>query len=137
VAVGLSQGVRLGPYQIVAPLGAGGMGTVYKATDTRLGRTVAIKVLADRASCDPQQRLRFEQEARAVSTLTHPNICVLYDVGCETPSGGRPSADAASTPSGPVQFLVMEHLSGETLAQCLTRGPLLVDQALTVAAERA
>jgi Tol biopolymer transport system component/serine/threonine protein kinase len=135
VAVGLSQGVRLGPYQIVAPLGAGGMGTVYKATDTRLGRTVAIKVLADRASCDPQQRLRFEQEARAVSTLNHPNICVLYDVGCETPSGGRPSAGDPSTPSTPVQFLVMEHLEGETLSKRLREGGVSFDQALDIGAQ--
>jgi serine/threonine protein kinase len=135
VAVGLSHGVRLGPYQIVALLGAGGMGTVYKATDTRLGRTVAIKVLADRASCDPQQRLRFEQEARAVSTLSHPNICVLYDVGCETPSGGCPSADAPSTPSAPVRFLVMEHLEGETLSKRLREGGVTFDQALDIGAQ--
>ncbi len=133
--MGLSQGVRLGPYQIVAPLGAGGMGAVYKATDTRLGRAVAIKVLADRASNDPQQRLRFEQEARAVSALNHPNICVLYDVGCETPSGGRPSGDDSTTPSGPVRFLVMEHLEGETLSKRLREGGVSFDQALDIGAQ--
>jgi eukaryotic-like serine/threonine-protein kinase len=133
--VGLSPGVRLGPYQIVAPLGAGGMGTVYKATDTRLGRTVAIKVLADRASNDPQQRLRFEQEARAVSALNHPNICVLYDVGREIPSGGPAGGGDPTATSEPVQFLVMEHVEGETLSKRLREGGVSFDQALAIGAQ--
>ncbi len=131
----LSRGVRLGPYQIVAPLGAGGMGAVYQATDTRLGRTVAIKVLADRASGDPERQRRFEQEARAVSALAHPNICVLYDVGCETPSGGSADDGEPSTPSGPVQFLVMEHLEGETLSKRLRQGGVSFDEALEIGAQ--
>jgi Tol biopolymer transport system component/serine/threonine protein kinase len=135
VAVGLSQGVRLGPYQIVAPLGAGGMGAVYKATDTRLGRTVAIKVVADCGSNDPQRQRRFEQEARAVSALSHPNICVLYDVGCETPAGGHPSAEDPPTPSGPLQFLVMEYLEGETLSKRLRGDGVSFDEALEIGAQ--
>ena len=77
----LTAGVRLGPYEILAPLGAGGMGEVYRATDTRLDRVVALKVLSSHLSADPQLRQRFEREARAISSLNHPNICALYDVG--------------------------------------------------------
>jgi serine/threonine protein kinase len=92
----LSVGTRLGPYEIVAPLGAGGMGEVYKARDTRLDRTVAIKILPV-ALADPLFRERFDREARAISQLTHPHICTLYDVG---------EHDATS-------FLVMELLDGD------------------------
>jgi serine/threonine protein kinase len=99
----LSAGSRLGPYEIVSLLGAGGMGEVYRAQDTRLERTVAIKVLAGSLAADPDLRARFEREARAISQLTHPNICTLYDVG---------SQDG-------VEFLVMEYLEGETLADRL------------------
>jgi eukaryotic-like serine/threonine-protein kinase len=133
--VALSQGVRLGPYQIVAPLGTGGMGAVYKATDTRLGRTVAIKVLADHASGDPERQRRFEQEARAVSALAHPNICVLYDIGREVPTGGRPGDGDSPASSVPVQFLVMEHLEGETLSKRLRQGGVSFDQALEIGAQ--
>src|SRR5262245_23753489 len=110
----LASGTRLGPYEITGALGAGGMGEVYRATDTRLGRTVAIKVLWPRLAADPDQRARFEREARAVSSLNHPHICTLHDVG-ET---------------GETQFLVLEYLEGETLAARVARGPLPVDQAL-------
>jgi len=115
----LPRGHRLGPYEIVAPLGAGGMGEVYRAHDTRLDRTVAIKVLPAHLSADPTRRERFEREARAVSSLNHPHICTLFDVGRE----------------GEVDFLVMEHVEGETLAARLTAGPLPPDQVLRVAAE--
>ena len=81
----LSQGTRLGPFEILAPLGAGGMGEVYRARDTRLGREVAIKVLPDEFSADADRRTRFEQEARAASALNHPNIVTIYDIG----TGGR------------------------------------------------
>ncbi len=80
----LASGTRLGPYEIQSPIGAGGMGEVYRARDTRLGRTVAVKVLIGSATSDPQRRRRFEQEARAASALNHPHICVLHDIGSRT-----------------------------------------------------
>ena len=104
----LSIGTRLGPYEIVSAIGEGGMGEVYQATDTRLDRTVAIKVLRADLSKDPQFQQRFEREARAVSALSHPNICTLYDIGSE--SGA--------------QFIVMEFLEGETLSLRIRNGPL-------------
>jgi eukaryotic-like serine/threonine-protein kinase len=118
----LEPGTRLGPYEIVSPLGAGGMGEVYKAHDGRLGRTVAVKVLADAA--DASFRARFEREARAIAALSHPHICAIYDVGRH------------GTDTGPaVDFIVMEYLEGETLADRLNRaGPLPLDQVLTIGA---
>ena len=110
----LSAGTRLGPYEIVAPLGAGGMGEVYKARDTRLDRTVAIKILPETLAADPQFRDRFDREARAISALDHPNICALCDVGEERGTS----------------FLVMQYLEGETLAQRLEKGALPLEQAL-------
>ena len=115
----LSPGTSLGPYQIDAPLGAGGMGEVYKATDTRLDRTVAIKVLPEHVAADPDLKQRFEREARTVAALNHPHICTLYDIG---------SQDG-------IDFLVMEYLEGETLAQRVTKGALPLDQALKYAIE--
>ena len=105
----LSAGTRLGPYEIIAPLGAGGMGEVYTARDTRLDRTVAVKVLPPGVAADPERRARFEREARAVAALQHPNICTIHDVGVATEQGS---------------FLVMELLQGQTLQQRLARGPL-------------
>src|SRR5437588_858724 len=90
VPLPLNPGARLGPYEIVAPLGAGGMGEVYKARDTRLDRTVAIKVLSDALAGDSEFRDRFEREARTISQLAHPHICTLYDVGEAVI--GRPSS---------------------------------------------
>ena len=113
----LEPGRQLGPYQIEAPLGAGGMGEVYKATDTRLDRTVAIKVLPEHVAADPELKQRFEREARTVAALNHPHICTLYDIGRE----------------GETDFLVMEYLDGETVAQRLEKGALPLDQALQVA----
>jgi tetratricopeptide (TPR) repeat protein len=107
----LNPGTRLGPYEILAPLGAGGMGEVYTARDTRLDRRVAIKVLPAQVADDPQFRDRFAREAKAIAALTHPHICTLYDVGI--------------TPDGPA-FLIMELLQGETVQQRLARGPLNV-----------
>src|SRR5215471_17587010 len=112
-------GSRLGPYQILGLLGAGGMGEVFKARDTRLERVVAIKVLPPRTSERPEIRQRFEREARAVSALNHPHICALYDIGRE----------------GGVDYLVMEYLDGETLAGRLKRGALSLHQALRTATE--
>ncbi len=115
----LSAGTRLGPYEILEPLGAGGMGEVYRAKDTRLDRTVAVKVLPGELAADSHLKARFEREARAISALAHPNICTLYDVGEED---GR-------------TFLVMEHLVGQTLAERLKKGPLPLDQALEIASQ--
>jgi serine/threonine-protein kinase len=105
-----------GRYEIIEELGHGGMGEVYKARDTRLGRTVAIKVLPSGAAADPDRRRRFEQEARAASALNHPHICVLHDVGRD----------------GDIDYLVMELLEGQSLAERLARGPLALDEALQV-----
>jgi len=110
----LSAGTRLGPYEIVAPIGAGGMGEVYRARDTRLERIVAIKVLPAHLSSNPDLRQRFEREARTISSLNHPHICTLHDIGHQDGT----------------DFLVMEHLEGETLAQRLQKGPLPTDQLL-------
>jgi len=104
----LNAGSRLGPYEIQSPLGAGGMGEVYKAKDTRLDRTVAVKVLPQHLSSSAEVRQRFEREAKAIAALSHPHICSLYDVGRE----------------GETEYLVMELLEGETLSQRLTKGPL-------------
>ena len=146
----LGPGVRLGPYEILAPLGAGGMGEVYTATDTRLGRTVAIKVLPAGVASDPERCRRFEQEARAIAALSHPHICVLYDIGDAIPTGPQPHAYAspeaqpqlrqgelAPGPSSSVSFLVMEFLEGETLAVRLRRGPLPLSEALAAGAQMA
>ena len=115
----LPQGAQLGPYEIVSPVGAGGMGEVYKARDTRLDRTVAIKVLPPHLADDPQFRERFEREARAISQLTDPHICTIHDVG---EHAGR-------------AYLVMEFLEGETLAARLAKSALPLDQALRIAIE--
>ncbi len=121
----LTVGMRFGPYEILAPLGAGGMGEVYRASDTRLHRTVAIKVLPATLAADRQFRERFAREARSISSLNHPNICALYDVGEADGGAGGPGSP----------FLVMEYLDGETLASRLARGPMPVDDALAIASE--
>jgi eukaryotic-like serine/threonine-protein kinase len=113
----LSMGTRLGPYEVLGLIGAGGMGEVYKTKDTRLDRTVAIKVLPDHLSADPDRRARFEREAKSIAGLTHPNICTLHDVGEYAGS----------------MFLVMENLEGETLALPLEMAPLPIEQAVTIA----
>src|SRR5437899_3102810 len=110
----ISHGSRLGPYEVLAQLGAGGMGEVYRAKDTRLERTVAIKVLPQRLSSSAEVRQRFEREAKTISQLSHPHICALYDVGRE----------------GETEYLVMEYLEGETLSERLLKGPLAFEQVL-------
>src|SRR5438034_3833626 len=115
----LSSGTKLGSFEIQAPLGAGGMGEVYRARDTRLERTVAIKVLPEHLSSNPDAKQRFEREARAISSLNHPHICALYDVG---------------TQDG-VDFLVMEYLEGQTLAERLQKGTLPIEQVLKIGIE--
>ena len=110
----LAAGTRLGPYEILAPLGAGGMGEVYRARDARLGRDVAIKVLPSHLSASAEFRQRFEREAKSISQLSHPNICTLHDVG---------QHDGLS-------YLVMECLEGETLAKRLEKGPLPLELVL-------
>jgi serine/threonine protein kinase len=117
--VTLSAGTRLGPYEIVAAIGAGGMGEVYRARDTRLERTVAVKVLPARLSTSPESRQRFDREARVISQLSHPHICALYDVGHQDG----------------VDYLVMEYLEGETLADRLVKGGLPTEQVLRYAIE--
>ena len=113
----LSVGTRLGPYEIVAPIGAGGMGEVYKAPDSRLERTVAIKVLPEHLAESAERKQRFEPEAKAISQLNHPHICTLYDIG---------NQDG-------IDYLVMEYIEGETLADRLKREPLSPREALTFA----
>ena len=115
----LSEGTRLGPSEILAPIGAGGMGEVCRAKDTRLDRTVAIKVLPSHLSSDSELRQRFEREAKAVSSLNHPHICTLHDIGQQDGT----------------DYLVMEYLEGETLAARLGKGPLQTDQVLRYAIE--
>ena len=110
----LVSGTKLGPYEIGAPLGAGGMGEVYRAKDTRLDRTVAIKILPAHLSSDPVRKQRFEREAKTISSLNHPNICVLYDVGQQDG----------------IDYLVMECIEGETLSKRLEKGALPSEQVL-------
>jgi eukaryotic-like serine/threonine-protein kinase len=114
--MGISVGTRLGPYEIQSPLGAGGMGEVYRATDTRLDRCVAIKVLASHLSSSPELKQRMEREARAISALNHSRICQLYDIGSENGT----------------DYLVMEFLEGETLAERLRKGPLPLSEVLRI-----
>ena len=115
----LTAGTRLGPYEILAPLGTGGMGEVYSARDTRLDRTVAIKILPTQFSADPVQKQRFEREAKTISCLNHPNICTLHDIGHENG----------------IDYLVMECVEGETLAKRLEKGPLPLEQVLKYGAQ--
>ena len=115
----LTSSTRLGPYEILAPLGAGGMGEVYRARDTRLERTVAIKILPAQFSTDPVRKQRFEREAKTISSLNHPNICTLHDIG---------SQDG-------VDYLGMECVEGETLAKRLEKGPLPLEQVLKYGAQ--
>ena len=115
----ISTGARLGSYEVLSLLGAGGMGEVYKARDTRLDRTVAIKVLPSHLADKPQLRERFEREAETIAKLNHPHICTLYDIGQQDG----------------IHFLVMEYLEGETLAQRLDKGPLPFEQVLRYAIE--
>jgi len=113
----LSPGQKLGPYEIIELAGAGGMGDVFKAKDTRLDRTVAIKVLSSEIASNPDLKERFEREAKAISSLNHPNICILYDVGSESGT----------------DYLVMEYLEGDTLSERLKQGPLGVDELIRIA----
>src|SRR5215472_13326417 len=115
----LASGTRLGPYEIVEPLGAGGMGEVYRARDTRLERTVAIKILPQEISADLVRKQRFELEAKTISSLNHPHICTLHDIG---------SQDG-------VDYLVMECVEGETIAKRLEKGPLPLEQVLKFGAQ--
>jgi serine/threonine protein kinase/Tol biopolymer transport system component len=112
--MGLEPGTRLGPYEVISPIGAGGMGEVYRARDTRLDRTVAIKVVPAELSADPVLRRRLEREARTISSLNHPHICTLYDIGRQDQT----------------DYLVLEYLEGQTLAEQLKRGPLPAEQVL-------
>ena len=117
----LAPGIKLGPYEILAPLGAGGMGEVYRARDSRLGRDVAVKVLPQHLSANLEVRTRFEREAKTVSSLNHPNICVIHDIGRE----------------GDTDYLVMELIEGETLAARVARGALPVADVIRIGSELA
>jgi serine/threonine protein kinase len=111
----LSAGDRLGPYEVISSIGAGGICEVYKARDTRLDRTVAVKVLPEHIAQRDDVRARFEREARSVASLNHPNICSLFDIG--------------------EGYMVMELIEGETLAQRIDKGPIPLDQALKIATQ--
>src|SRR5579862_8381780 len=115
----VAAGTKLGPYEIQSQLGAGGMGEVYRARDTRLDRTVAIKVLAQHLSLNPGFKERFEREARAISSLNHPRICTLHDLGHQDG----------------IDFLVMEYLEGEPLSDRLKKGPLPLKEVLRIGIE--
>ena len=115
----IQTGSKLGPYEILSAIGAGGMGEVYEARDTRLNRTVAVKVLPSHFSTNVEMKARFEREAQTIAGLNHPHICVLYDVGHQDGT----------------DYLVMEYLEGQTLAQRLQRGGMPLDEALKIAAE--
>src|SRR5215813_13649549 len=115
----LASGTKLGPYEVQSPLGAGGMGEVYCAKDTRLERTVAIKTLPVHVSADPVRKQRFEREAKIISSLNHPHICVLHGIGHQDG----------------IDYLVMEYVEGETLAKRLQKGPLPLEQVLKFGAQ--
>src|SRR6478672_7413385 len=115
----LSSGDKLGPYTIVSPIGAGGMGEVWKARDTRLDRVIAIKILPSDKLADPERKRRFAQEAKAASALNHPNIVTIYDIGSE----------------GQYDYLTMEFVDGQTLAQLTPRDGLSISDALRYAAQ--
>src|SRR6478672_13129287 len=112
----LKPGTRLGPYEVVAPLGAGGMGEVYRARDTRLSRDVAIKVLPEAFAADPERLARFQREAQVLASLSHPNIGVIHGIH----------------ESGGARFLVLELIEGESLSSRLKRGPIPLDDAVAL-----
>ena len=115
----IAAGTRLGPYEILAPIGAGGMGEVFKARDTRLKRIVAIKILPDAFARDPNRRTRFMREAQLISQLNHPHICTLHDTGSENG----------------IDYLVMEYVEGHSLADRLTKGPLPLEEMIRIGTE--
>jgi serine/threonine protein kinase len=117
----LTPGAKLGPYEVISPIGAGGMGEVYRARDTRLDRSVAIKIVSGDVTANPELRQRFEREARALSSLSHPHICALYDIGQIDANGS--------------DYLVMEYLEGETLAKRLEHGALPIRELLKAGIE--
>ena len=144
----LKPGTQLGPYEILSQIGAGGMGEVYKARDTRLDRFVAVKILPSHLADSPELRERFEREAKTIAKLNHPHICTLYDVGRQELPGEEGAtaplrfprfrsgqARLGEEPPRTVHFLVMEYLEGETLAERIKKGPLPLEQVLRYAVE--
>ncbi len=129
----IPKGTRLGPYEIDPQIGAGGMGAVYLAVDSRLERNVAIKILPSHFASDPNFLARFEREAKTISSLSHPNICVLHDVGNTELPSSQVDPDAVSL-SGEttVHYLVMEYLEGQTLADRIAKGPLPLPEVLRI-----
>src|SRR5262245_40475544 len=125
----LAPGTSIGRYEIIAPLGAGGMGEVYRARDVRIGRDVALKVLPELFASDPERIVRFEREAQVLGSLNHQNIAAIY--GMEGGTLVLPDGSAETAPS----VLVMELVEGPTLAERIDTGPIPIDEALTIAAQ--
>jgi len=131
----LAAGARIGPYEIVSAIGAGGMGEVFRARDTKLNRDVAIKILPDSVAADEERRARFEREAQTLAAVNHSRIAQIYGVIEGPPEGGPYNSGAGTGMSRPTLALVMEFVDGEDLAQRLTRGPLPLDEALAIAVQ--
>jgi serine/threonine protein kinase len=125
----LPPGRMLGPYEILSPIGSGGMGEVLKAKDTRLGRTVAVKVLPSHLSSDAERRGRFEREARAASALNHPNITTVYDIHLRQGYGGQVGEDED------VDYIVMEMVEGKTFRELIDEAPLAAEKMLPLATQ--
>ncbi len=130
VTLAITPGTRLGAFEVTALLGAGGMGQVYRATDTTLGRQVAIKILPDTFAADPERVARFEREAKTLASLNHPNIAAIYGFEKSTPST---SSGQAGSAQAVMHALVMELVEGEDLSQRVARGAIPLDEALPIA----
>jgi serine/threonine protein kinase len=136
--VRLTPGARLGPYELIAPLGAGGMGEVYRARDARLNRDVAIKILPPLFAADPERIARFDREAQVLASFNHPNIAHIYGIE-EAPAASAPPAERERSAEWPAKLdpqlraLVMELVNGEDLSERIARGPVPVDDAIAIA----
>src|SRR5215211_1458529 len=133
----MNAGTRIGPYEVVAAIGAGGMGEVYRARDTRLNRDVALKILPEIFAADPERLARFEREAQVLASLNHPHIAQIHGIEEGPPEGGPYDSGVGGGFSRPVRALVMEFVDGETLADRIARGPIPIDEALPIARQMA